>query len=71
MKNQKGEMLIGLAVVMLAWGAIAAIAIPDVYYGKNKADNCPSDYHETTRSQRKECYVEKDANEIGMTVVEK
>ena len=71
MKRMKGEIALGFAVVMLMWGAFAALAVPDVYYGKNRAEDCPVDYHETTRSQRQECYVEKDANEIGKTLVDK
>lgn len=62
MKKIKGELTLALAAVVFFWGAFAALAVPDVYYGKNKAEDCPTDYHETTRSQRKECYVEKDEN---------
>lgn len=71
MKRMKGEIALGFAVVMLMWGAFAALAVPDAYYHANKADNCPNDYAETTKSQRKECFVEKDANEIGKTLVDK
>lgn len=71
MKKQKGEIALALAAVIFAWGAFAALVIPDVYYGKNRAEDCPVDYHETTRSQRQECYVEKDANDIGKTLVDK
>ena len=71
MKKMKGEIALGFAIVMLMWGAFAALAVPDAYYQANKAESCTDDYYETTKSQRQECFVEKDANEIGKTLVDK
>ena len=66
----KGEMLIGLAVVMFGWGVITAIVAPDAYYQANKAESCPDERWDATKSQREVCYAEKQANEVGMTLAE-
>lgn len=71
MRKIKGEMLIGLAVVMFMWGTFAAIIVPDAYYHANKSEPCPDDRAETTKSQREVCYVQKDAHEIGKEIVDK
>ncbi len=71
MRKMKGEILIGLAVVMFMWGTFAAIVVPDAYYHANKSELCPDDRAETTKSQREVCYVEKDAHEIGKKLVDK
>jgi len=71
MKGMKGEFTLAFAAIMVAWGVFAAYAVPDTYYQLNKAEQCTDDYYETTQSQRKECFVEKDANEIGKTLVDK
>lgn len=71
MKNQKGEIVLGAVLIAMAWTAIFTIAAPDAYYQINKAESCEPDYSETKSSERKVCYAEKHANDVGMTLIEK
>lgn len=68
MKNQKGEIVLGVVVISFMLGVFSSVIIPSAYYDANKADGCPEYVEDTTKGQRQICYAEKAANDVGMTL---
>ena len=71
MKKQKGEIILGAALVAFLFGIMVAVVVPDATYQARRAESCPEERWDTTREQREICYAEKHANDVGMTLTEK
>lgn len=71
MRIQRGEAVLIFLATGLLLGFIATNVLTNVYYEENKADSCQKQIEDVSKNERVECYIEKDANEIGKTLVDK